>query len=155
MKIERPKESDKIPILKILSETLSPQYMPEMRDELENVVSGEQVGFAIYDDSAVPIGYITCRKTTETFKIETLAVDRMYQRKGIGISLITRLENYLLETLKDDPIVINVITDDAVNDPVQEFYKRCGFNVSGTVENEYRLGDRQVHLCKILKRGKI
>jgi len=149
MEIRNPLSADREEILRILGDNMSSHFMPEMKEELERVLKNEQIGFLAQNDSSI-LGYITCLRTAETYKLETLAVDKSQQGKGYGRLLVDHICSYLLNNTAG-PVVVNVVTDDASDDPVQEFYKKCGFSVSGIVENEFRLGDRQVHLAKILR----
>ncbi len=151
MPIRFARSGDRARIISILERAMSPEYMREMEDELDEVFAGRCIGF-VSAVSSMPIGYITCQRTTETYKLETLAVDPEYQGRGIGRSLVQHLENYLLDTVPHTVIVLNVVTDDASEEPVMGFYEKCGFSKSGVVENEFSMGDRQVHLCKILRR---
>jgi len=147
--IRRVTVKDQEEIMSVLGTTMSDKYIPEMRAELNEVVAGLVQGYVLLDDSSRLLGYITCKKTTDTYKIETLAVAPDQQGKGIGRLLVAYLEQILLESVSP-PVVINVVTEDTSDDPVQEFYKKCGYKVSGVVENEFSMGDRQVHLCKIV-----
>jgi len=148
-----PGHQDKEKIIGILSAELSPKYLSEMTEELEKVINGNEIGFMAFDVvNKKAVGYITCVKTTKTYKLETMAVDHNTQGKGIGKKLVSHLEEYLQQNVLENLIVLNVVTDNSADDPVQNFYKRCGFSVSGIVRNEYALGDEQVHLSKILSK---
>ena len=141
-------------VIKLLSNTMSPEYMAEMEEELDRVILKKQAGFAAESDDNHVIGYITCLRTTKTYKLETLAVDNKFRGREIGRSLLSHLERHLLNEDNSDVVVLNVVTDDSSSDPVSEFYKKCGFEISGIVKSEYVPGDRQLHLTKILREKK-
>ena len=143
-------ESDRANVLEILAKTMSMHYMHEMRLEFEQLLEGKGYAF-VADQGYSVLGYITCHQTAETFKLETLAVSPHVQGQGLGRLLVEHLEQALQREVPLRPLVINVVTDDAADDPVQAFYKKLGFVQSGIVVNEYKPGDRQVHLCKIIQ----
>ena len=148
MEIRKPHQKDRASISSILARTMSAPYQQEMQEELTAVLEGKHLGLIVCEQGEV-LGYITCHKTMKTYKVETLAVDPAFQKRGLGRALLGYLEKSLVAE-NSFPVVINVVTEDSVNDPVQEFYKRCGYQVSGMVSHECRFGDRQVHLSKII-----
>lgn len=141
-------ERDRRAIEVILAETMGLEYREEDLKELSRIISGEQIGFVASPEDYI-VGYITCMKTFQAYKLETLAVRKDFQGMDIGKKLVAHLEGYLIENVTK-PIVLNIVTNDNSSDPVKEFYIKCGYKISGVVENEYALGDRQVHLSKIL-----
>ena len=143
-------ESDSGAVLELLAKTMSIHYMNELKSEFEHLLEGKGYAFVAEQDDSV-LGYITCHQTAETFKLETLAIRPHVQRQGLGRLLVEHLEQVLQREVPIRPLVINVVTDDAVDDPVQAFYKQLGFIQSGIVVNEYKYGDGQIHLCKIIK----
>jgi ribosomal protein S18 acetylase RimI-like enzyme len=142
------REQDRKAIEDILAETMGLEYREEDLREVSRVISGEQLGFVAAPEDYVA-GYITCLKTFQTYKLETLAVRIDFQGMGIGRKLVRHLEGYLVANF-GKPTVLNVVTNDNSHDPVKDFYLRCGYRVAGVVENEYVLGDRQIHLSKLL-----
>jgi ribosomal protein S18 acetylase RimI-like enzyme len=147
--IRKAEERDRRAIEDILAETMGPEYREEDLKELSRIISGEQIGFVASPEDYVA-GYITCLKTFQVYKLETLAVRKDFQGMNLGTKLVAHLEGYLIENMTK-PIVLNVVTNDNSSDPVKEFYLKCGYKISGVVENEYVLGDKQVHLSKILR----
>lgn len=141
MEIRKPEGEDKHSVLEILTQ-MSVEYMPEMEAEFDQVVSGNYIGFVAVNDLGEVTGYVSCIPVTKTYKLETMAVRGDMHRKGVGSLLVSYLVSYLRQNGLFE--VLNVVTESG--DYAEEFYKRCGFSVSGRVKDEYIPGIEQVHL---------
>ncbi len=109
-------------LVNALGRTLKEDFDIDNRNELESVL------VYILDDLLV--GFIEYMKIYETIEIEYIVVNKVYQRKGIGKSLV-------LEIFKDDKIEKSILEVKKSNIAAINFYKSLGFNSVRIIKNYY------------------
>ena len=87
------------------------------------------------------VGYITLRKKVFALSIDSIIVDKKYQRKGIGETLIQKAKTYARSK------GFKVLRADTANfmEYAIRFYLACGFKPCGYVEHDWGLNTKQVH----------
>jgi len=87
------------------------------------------------------IGYISLGRKIFALMIDSIIVNRNYQRKGVGKKLIEKAREYAksqgFHVLRTDT---GTFMDYAIR-----FYLTCGFEPCGYVEHDFSLGSRQLH----------
>ncbi|MBI5148939.1 GNAT family N-acetyltransferase [Candidatus Pacearchaeota archaeon] len=151
MKIQRPCTKEKEQILEILKEDIGKEYLEDMVNEVDRVVEGKQDGLVLKEGKEI-LGYISWQRKIKTIYLETIAVKKEFQRKGYGRILVSSFLEHA--TRKNPDIeVLNVITDADAKKAIS-FYQSCGFQVSGSVNNEFIPDTPQVHLSLKINKQK-
>jgi ribosomal protein S18 acetylase RimI-like enzyme len=87
------------------------------------------------------VGYISLGRRTFALMIDSIIVDRSYQRKGVGRKLVEEAKEYAksqgFQVLRTDT---GTFMDYAIR-----FYIACGFEPCGYVEHDFSLHSKQLH----------
>jgi len=87
------------------------------------------------------IGYISLGRRVFALMVDSIIVDRSYQRKGVGRKLVEKAKEYAkaqgFHVLRTDT---GTFMDYAI-----KFYIACGFEPCGYVEHDFSLGSKQLH----------
>jgi ribosomal protein S18 acetylase RimI-like enzyme len=118
-------------------------YQSEILDELEDISRGKCFGVCAMDNGQ-PVGYVTVKKTVDTYHLLTIAVDKLHRGKGYGSRM---LDGIFAEIENQGGRILNVITDADANESLR-FYLRNGFVLTGIVQDEFISGVAQVHLTR-------
>jgi ribosomal protein S18 acetylase RimI-like enzyme len=127
----------------IAMQDIGPMYQSEILDELEDISRGKCFGVCAMDDGQ-PVGYVTVKKTVDTYHLLTIAVDKLHRGKGYGSRM---LDGIFAEIENQGGRILNVITDADANESLR-FYLRNGFVLTGIVQDEFISGVAQVHLTR-------
>jgi len=127
----------------IAMQDIGPMYQSEILDELEDISRGKCFGVCAMDNEQ-PVGYVTVKKTVDTYHLLTIAVDKLYRGKGYGSKM---LDGIFAEIEKQGGRILNVITDADANQSLR-FYLKNGFVLTGIVQDEFISGVAQVHLTR-------
>ena len=87
------------------------------------------------------VGYISLGRKAFAFMIDSIIVDRKYQRKGVGTKLVEKANKY---TKAQGLHVLRTDTGTFMNYAIK-FYLACGFEPCGYVEHDFSLGSKQLH----------
>lgn len=91
----------------------------------------------VFDEDDLLVGYggiaMLGPRDDPEFEIHTIAVDPVFQRRGIGAMLMDQLMN--AADLMDGPVFLEVRTDNA---PAIAMYERYGFSILATRKNYYQ-----------------
>lgn len=127
----------------IAMQDIGPMYQSEILDELEDISRGKCFGVCAMDNGQ-PVGYVTVKKTVDTYHLLTIAVDKLHRGKGYGSRM---LDGVFAEIENQGGRILNVITDADANESLR-FYLRNGFVLTGIVQDEFISGVAQVHLTR-------
>jgi ribosomal protein S18 acetylase RimI-like enzyme len=127
----------------IAMQDIGPMYQSEILDELEDISRGKCFGVCAMDNGQ-PVGYVTVKKTVDTYHLLTIAVDKLHRGKGYGSRM---LDGIFAEIENQGGRILNVITDADANESLR-FYLRNGFVLTGIVQDEFISGVAQVHLTR-------
>lgn len=97
---------------------------------------------AIYkNNKMVGFGLLSYQVWNNSMWIENIRISERHQRKGIGKKLIKSL----IEVAQNKSVRIIGLEAQSTNYPAIEFYKKCGFEISGVDFSRYpqRIGDRE------------
>ena len=130
-------------LAKIAMQDIGPIYQSEVLDELEDISRGKCFGVCAVEDEQ-PVGYVTVKKTVDTYHLLTIAVDKLHRGKGYGSKM---LDGVFAEIENQGGRILNVITDADANQSLR-FYLRNGFVLTGIVQDEFISGVAQVHLTR-------
>jgi len=87
------------------------------------------------------VGYISLGRRIFALMIDSIIVDRSYQRKGVGRKLVERGREYAksqgFHVLRTDT---GTFMEYAI-----KFYIACGFEPCGYVEHDFSLNSKQLH----------
>jgi len=148
MMIREVSKSDGGKIFEFLQDGIGSEYLDQVTQEFMDAISGRLYGFVAANGDNI-LGYITCQRDVQTYRIGTIAVRSSSRGKGIGTTLINHLIDYLNRE-GADVNTLNVVTDADAGDNIR-FYSRCGFKISGYVNDEFIPGIGQVHLTRTLR----
>lgn len=101
-------------------------------DELSNEFSNTYIYRDNDEESAA--GFIIFRKITDTIEIIKIAVKKEFRKKGIGSLLM----NFLLSGQSADGVHTFFLEVRVSNKEAIRFYRKFGFQTSGTRKNYYR-----------------
>ena len=94
------------------------------------------------------VGYISLGRRIFALMIDSIVVDRSYQRKGVGRKLVDKAKEYAksegFHVLRTDTGTFMVYAI--------KFYIACGFEPCGYVEHDFSLGSKQLHFYIDLSR---
>lgn len=127
----------------IAMQDIGPMYQSEILDELEDISRGKCFGVCAMENGQ-PVGYVTVKKTVNTYHLLTIAVDSLYRGKGYGSRM---LDGIFAEIENQGGRILNVITDADANQSLR-FYLKNGFVLTGIVQDEFISGVAQVHLTR-------
>lgn len=127
----------------IAMQDIGPMYQSEILDELEDISRGKCFGVCAMDNGQ-PVGYVTVKKTVDTYHLLTIAVDKLHRGKGYGSRM---LDGIFAEIENQGGRILNVITDADANQSLR-FYLKNGFVLTGIVQDEFISGVAQVHLTR-------
>ncbi len=127
----------------IAMQDIGSMYQSEILDELEDILRGKCFGVCAMDNGQ-PVGYVTVKKTVDTYHLLTIAVDSLHRGKGYGSRM---LDGIFAEIENQGGRILNVITDADANQSLR-FYLKNGFVLTGIVQDEFISGVAQVHLTR-------
>lgn len=127
----------------IAMQDIGPMYQSEILEELEDISRGKCFGVCAMENGQ-PVGYVTVKKTVNTYHLLTIAVDNLYRGKGYGSRM---LDGIFAEIENQGGRILNVITDADANQSLR-FYLKNGFVLTGIVQDEFISGVAQVHLTR-------
>lgn len=127
----------------IAMQDIGSMYQSEILDELEDISRGKCFGVCAMDNGQ-PVGYVTVKKTVDTYHLLTIAVDKLHRGKGYGSRM---LDGVFAEIENQGGRILNVITDADANQSLR-FYLKNGFVLTGIVQDEFISGVAQVHLTR-------
>lgn len=127
----------------IAMQDIGSMYQSEILDELEDISRGKCFGVCAMDNGQ-PVGYVTVKKTVDTYHLLTIAVDKLHRGKGYGSRM---LDGIFAEIENQGGRILNVITDADANQSLR-FYLKNGFVLTGIVQDEFISGVAQVHLTR-------
>ncbi|MBX3629818.1 MAG: GNAT family N-acetyltransferase [Nitrosomonas sp.] len=130
-------------LAKIAMQDIGAMYQSAVLDELEDIARGKCFGVCAVENGQ-PIGYVTVKKTVDTYHLLTIAVDKRYRGKGYGSKM---LDGIFAEIENQGGRILNVITDADANQSLR-FYLKNGFVLTGIVQDEFISGVAQVHLTR-------
>lgn len=117
---------------------------PFLETELLNIKKNTSLGLGKIFVAALKsqvIGYISLGRRIFALMIDSIIVDRNYQRKGVGKKLIEKTKEYAksqgFHVLRTDT---GTFMDYAI-----KFYLACGFEPCGYVDHDFGLGSKQLH----------
>ena len=87
------------------------------------------------------IGYISLGRRVFAIMIDSIIVDRNFQRKGVGRRLVEKAKVYVRS---EGSKVLRTDTGAFMNYAIN-FYLACGFEPCGFVEHDFSLGSKQLH----------
>ena len=87
------------------------------------------------------IGYISLGRRVFAIMIDSIIVDRNFQRKGVGRRLVEKAKVY---ARSEGSKVLRTDTGAFMNYAIN-FYLACGFEPCGFVEHDFSLGSKQLH----------
>ena len=87
------------------------------------------------------LGYISLGRRVFVLMIDSIIVDRDYQREGIGRKLIEKAKEYAKSQGFN---LLRTHTASFMHYAIK-FYVACGFEICGYVENDFSLGSKQLH----------
>lgn len=91
-------------------------------------------------DNNIPVGYIGIFDSIDDYNIIGVAVDKKYQRKGIGSKL---LQTVIEEANKNKVATISLEVDET-NQKAINFYKKMGFVVTNVRKKYYKDNDAYI-----------
>ncbi len=117
---------------------------PFLENELLNIKKNTSMGLgkvfvAILNEKVV--GYISLGKRVFALMIDSIIVSSHLQRKNIGRRLVEKAKKYA----KSQGFHLLRTDTGSFMDYAIKFYLACGFEPCGYVENDFRLGSRQLH----------
>jgi len=131
-------------LAKIALQDIGSMYQSEIMDELEDISRGKCFGICALEENGQPVGYVTVKKTVDTYHLLTIAVDKLHRGKGYGSEM---LDGIFSEIKNQGGRILNVITDADANESLR-FYLKNGFVLTGIVQDEFISGVAQVHLTR-------
>ncbi|MCK5631073.1 GNAT family N-acetyltransferase [Candidatus Bathyarchaeota archaeon] len=117
---------------------------PFLSAEILNIKKNTTLGLgavfvAVFNNQI--IGYVSLGQRIFALMVDSIIVDRSYQRKGVGKKLISKAKEYArchgFEVLRTDT---GTFMDYAI-----KFYLTCGFEPCGYVEHDFSRGSKQLH----------
>ena len=142
MLIRKIQDVDKEKVFSILESEMGREYLEEMLQEWGKALNNEVNAFVVVEEDGNISGYAVLEKKVQIYYINTIAVNKNSQGKGIGTNLIYYLKE---EVKRKGANILNVITDADAQRTIQ-FYLKQGFEISGYVSNEFIPNVAQVHL---------
>ncbi|MDC8445120.1 MAG: GNAT family N-acetyltransferase [Nitrosomonas sp.] len=127
----------------IAMQDIGPMYQSEILEELEDISRGKCFGVCAMENGQ-PVGYVTVKRTVDTYHLLTIAVDNPHRGKGYGSRM---LDGIFAEIENQGGRILNVITDADANQSLR-FYLKNGFVLTGIVQDEFISGVAQVHLTR-------
>ncbi len=109
---------------------------------LEERQDGRIVGFLLY--GKIPM-------TLSAWDLYWVAVERNLQGRGIGKTLLSRMQQEILADEEWGVIRLETAGRDAYT-PTRTFYERTGFQVAGIIPDFYRAGDSLITYCRSISR---
>ncbi|MGD8505883.1 MAG: GNAT family N-acetyltransferase, partial [Candidatus Bathyarchaeota archaeon] len=94
------------------------------------------------------IGYISLDRRIFALMVDSIIVDRDYQRKGVGRKLVEKAKDFA------ESQGFHVLRTDTATfmGYAIRFYLACGFVPCGYVEHDFGLGSKQLHFYMELKK---
>jgi len=87
------------------------------------------------------VGYISLGRRVFALMVDSVIVDRSYQRKGVGRKLVEKAAEYA----KSEGFHVLRTDTGTFMDYAIKFYLACGFEPCGYVEHDFSLGSKQLH----------
>ena len=117
---------------------------PFLETEMLNIKKNASLGLgkifvATIRDQVV--GYISLGRRIFALMIDSVIVDRSYQRKGVGRKLVEKAVEYA----KSEGFHVLRTDTGTFMDYAIKFYLACGFEPCGYVEHDFSLGSKQLH----------
>lgn len=107
----------------LLSHSFKDLYQLWLENSLNRLIADE---FFVYKNMDNDIsGFVTCKKENITGKIGLIATNKIFHRKGIGLSLVQASHAWYLSMNLKDAIVVT----QGSNINACKFYENCGYNV--------------------------
>ena len=126
---------------------------PFLETELLNIKKNTSLGLGkifVATSKGQVIGYISLGRRTFALMVDSLIVDRNYQRKGVGKKMIEKAKEY---AKSQGFHILRTDTGTFMNYAIK-FYLACGFEPCGYVEHDFSLGSKQLHFYMDLKTKK-
>jgi ribosomal-protein-alanine N-acetyltransferase len=137
--------TDMFAVIKIASETLTEQYVPNLFNYFYETFPQ---GFIIAEQHHKIIGFtIGIKITNEAARIIMLSVKHDYQQQQIGTKLLNKLIN-TLENEKIKQINLEVRTD---NEKAIKFYLKHGFKIIDTIKQFYQNGENAFIMKRVIQ----
>ena len=117
---------------------------PFLEVELLNLKKNTSLGLGKIFVAAIDervIGYVSLGVKVFAIMIDSIIVDRDFQRKGVGRRLVEKAKEYAMSKAFH---VLRTDTGAFMNYAIN-FYLACGFEPCGFVEHDFSLGSRQLH----------
>jgi GNAT superfamily N-acetyltransferase len=87
------------------------------------------------------IGYLSLGQRVFALMVDSIIVDRNYQRKGVGRKLIEKAKEY---ARNHDFQILRTDTGIFMNYAIR-FYLTCGFEPCGYIDHDFSKGSKQLH----------
>ena len=132
-------------------------FEPNQIEELAQMLSqhfsdednSEGLWFTDYEHEPVGVAYVAPERMTEgTWNIYLIAVHPDYQRQGRGASLLSHIEQILIQRGERVLIVETSGLDDF--EYVRAFYRKSGYEEEARIREFYKAGDDKVIFRKAL-----
>lgn len=126
---------------------------PFLETELLNIKKNTSLGLGkifIATLKGQVIGYISLGRRIFALMIDSIIVDRNYQRKGVGRKLVEKAKEYA----KSQGVHVLRTDTGTFMDYAIKFYLACGFEPCGYVEHDFSLGSKQLHFYMNLTKEK-
>lgn len=143
LKIRALKNEDLSPLRKLILEAENfgePFLETEMRTLRWDSVPDLGKVFVATEENQL-VGYIALRKRVFALNIDSIIVVKTHQRQGVGRALVGKAKDYA----KSHGFKLVRVDTGNFMDYAIKFYIACGFLPCGYVENDFGLGNKQVH----------
>ena len=123
---------------------------PFLETELLNIKKNTSLGLGkifVVTSKGQVIGYISLGRKAFALMVDSIIVDRNYQRRGVGKKMIEKAKEY---AKSQGFHVLRTDTGTFMNYAIK-FYLACGFMPCGYVEHDFSLGSKQLHFYMDLK----
>lgn len=132
-----------------------PEHLDQLHSMLESYFSSEpnsdQIWITDIDSNSEVTSILFCEReamTNETWNIRLIAVSPKKQRQGLGSSMLSYIENLLLE--RGGRLLIVDTSDTEDFESVRTFYKNCGYTAAATIPHFFDEGDGKITFYKAL-----
>ena len=145
-------EADVPQLKKIIDSTeLFPSHMLDdmISDYLRNEASNDIWFTALENKRPISVGYCAPERLTEgTYNLYAIGVDKKFQGQGIGMKMMSYIENVLREN--GQRILIVETSGQPMFELTREFYVKCNYVKQANIPEFYEEGDDKIVFWKKL-----